>query len=124
MTPAAPVMAHLDLLGHEPQTPRERADVYGLPFVDLRVERMDDAAADSIPLHVLNRARAVPYRFEDGRVKVAVVDPGNVGLIDELRIVSRHPVELAVAAPADIDFELKRLAKGQEVAERAAVMGD
>jgi type IV pilus assembly protein PilB len=110
--------------GREPKGPRERAELYGLPYVDLRVERVDQGAADAIPLNALNRARAVPYRMVDGRLKVAVADPGNLELMDELRLISSVPVDLAVAALADIEFELKRLARSQELAERAAVMGD
>src|SRR5581483_8890192 len=34
------------------------------------------------------------------------------------------PIDLCVAAPADIELELKRLARGQELAERAALIAD
>jgi type II secretory ATPase GspE/PulE/Tfp pilus assembly ATPase PilB-like protein len=44
--------------------------------------------------------------------------------MDELRVVSRDPVDLAVAAPADIDFELRRLSRGQDLNARAAVIGE
>ncbi len=108
----------------EPQGPRERAELYGLPHIDLRVERVEQVAADAIPLQALNRARAMPYRIADGRLKVAVSDPGDVAIMDELRLISPMPVDLAVAALADIEFELRRLARSQELAERAAVMGD
>jgi type IV pilus assembly protein PilB len=114
----------VDLSGREPQGPRERAEAYGLPHVDLRIERVEQTAAEAISLHVLNRARAIPYRIVDGRLKVAVVDPGNLPLMDELRLIAPLPVDLAVAALADVEFELKRLARSQELAERAAVMGD
>ena len=74
------------------------AERYGLPVIDLRIERVDPDAADSIPLHVLTRIRALPYRIEDGRLKIAVVDPSNIQLTDELRMVSDYPIDLGVAA--------------------------
>jgi len=120
---AAPVTT-LETLGREPLGPRERAEHFNLEYVDLRTLRIDDNAAESIPLHVLTRARAVPIALEDGRLKVAVVDPGDLVLIDELRLVSRQPIDLCVAAPADIEMELKRLARGQELAERAALIAE
>src|SRR5581483_591456 len=121
---AAPVSPALDPLGREPQSPRERAEHFNLDYVDLRERRIDDHAADSIPLHILTRTRAVPIAFVDGRLQVAVVDPGDLALIDELRLVSRVPLDLCVAAPADIELELKRLARGQELAERAALIAN
>jgi len=113
-----------DLLAQAPHGPRARAELYGLPYVDLRDKHVGKEAADAIPMHVLTRAKAVPFALEDGRVKVAVADPGDLPLIDELRLVSRYPVDLAVAAPKDIDFELRRLARGLEVVARASLMND
>ena len=100
------------------------AETYGLPLIDLRVERVQPEAAESIPLHVLLRIRALPYRIEDDRLKVAVVDPSNIQLTDELRIVSAYPIDLGVAAAADIDAELHRLTRGQEPKSRATLLGE
>ncbi|MDX6512080.1 MAG: type pilus assembly protein PilB [Gaiellaceae bacterium] len=106
------------------RSPRALADFHGLPFVDLRAEQIQREAAESVPLHILTRTRSLPYRLEDGRLTVAVGDPDALQLIDELRVVSRHPIDLVVTAPADIEFELRRLARGQEVRARANAIGD
>ena len=103
--------------------PAELAEFYGLPLIDLRVERVQPDAAQSVPLHVLTRIRALPYRIEDGRLKIAVADPANIQLTDELRIVSPYPIDLGVAAAADIDAELHRLAHGNEPKSRAEMFG-
>jgi type IV pilus assembly protein PilB len=97
----------------------ELAEFYGLPLIDLRVEHVHLDAAESVPLHVLMRIRALPYRIEEGRLKIAVADPANIQLTDELRIVSPYPIDLGVAAAADIDAELHRLAHGNEPKSRA-----
>jgi type IV pilus assembly protein PilB len=109
-----------------PVTNSEPAPVetYGLPVIDLRAERVQPEAAESIPLHVLLRIRALPYRIEDDRLKVAVVDPSNIQLTDELRIVSAYPIDLGVAPAADIDAELHRLTRGQEPKSRATLLGE
>ena len=47
-----------------------------LPLVDLAAEGVDVEAARELPLHVLERIGAIPYAFKDGRLHVAVADPG------------------------------------------------
>jgi type IV pilus assembly protein PilB len=101
----------------------EPDESFGLPVIDLRVERVQSDAAEAIPLHVLLRIRALPYRIEEGRLKIAVVDPSNIQLMDELRIISKYPIDLGVAAVADIDAELHRLTRGEEPKSRATLLG-
>ncbi|CAN5234045.1 N/A [soil metagenome] len=104
--------------------PGALAELYRLPVIDLRVERVQTDAAESIPLHVLMRIRALPYRIEEGRLKIAVADPSNIQLTDELRMVSAYPIDLGVSPAADIDAELHRLAHGQEPKSRATLLGE
>ena len=100
------------------------AELYQLPVIDLRAERVQTDAAESIPLHVLTRIRALPYRLEEGRLKIAVADPADLQLTDELRLVSAYPIDLGVALASDIDAELHRLSRGQEPKSRLTLMGD
>ena len=85
-----------------------------LQLVDLTVAGIEDAAARLIPLHVLERVIAMPYALHGDTLQVAVADPANIHGIDELRLATRHPVELGVAAQEDILIELRRLARGSE----------
>jgi type IV pilus assembly protein PilB len=103
---------------------RIQADHSHLPTVDLAVEGVDKAAAQSIPTHVLERAVAIPYKLEDDRLYVAVADPTNVQAIDELRIATRHTLEIGVAPAEDIDLELRRIVRATEAWERAALVED
>ena len=97
---------------------------YGMPLIDLRAERIDLDAAESIPLHVLTRIRALPYRIEDGRLKIAVSDPANIQLTDELHVVSPFPIDLRIAAATDIDAVLKQLAHGNELGFGSGALGE
>jgi type IV pilus assembly protein PilB len=117
-------MSAVDPLPAAQAGPRALADLHGLPLVDLRAESIETAAAQAIPLHVLVRARALPYRLDEGRLKVAVADPANVQLIDELKLATRYPLSLAVAATEDIESELGRLKRGSELTARAAMSRD
>jgi type IV pilus assembly protein PilB len=95
-----------------------------LPLVDLAVEGIDRAAAGQIPAHVLERAGAIPYKLEGNRLYVAIADPTNVHAIDELRIATRHALELGVAPAEDIALELRRIVRATEAWERAALVED
>jgi type IV pilus assembly protein PilB len=108
----------------EAKGPRALATLYDFPFIALRDETITIEAVKAMPVHVLTRARAIVYRVEDGRLKVAVTDPANVQMLDDLRIASRLPIDFAVAPANEIDAELRRLARGQEMRDRAATMGD
>jgi type IV pilus assembly protein PilB len=92
-----------------------------LPVVDLPASGVAADAALLIPVHTLERAVAVPYAFEDDVLKVAVADPGNLHAIDELRLATRHTLELAVASRDDIVVELQRLVRAAEAVGTAFV---
>ncbi len=97
---------------------------YQMPLVELAMTGVDPEATGQIPLHVLERVVALPYALEDGKLKVALADPGNIQAIDELRIASTHPLELAVAPREEIEIEIKRLTRASEAFGARAVVED
>ena len=83
---------------------------------------VDEEAAKLVPLHVLERVAAIPYAFDGETVRVAIADPGNLHGIDELRLATRHPLELGVAARDDILAAIRKLVRATEAyGARAAV---
>src|SRR5262249_7096695 len=95
---------------------------YQMPLVDLALTGVSDDASGEIALHVLERLIAIPYALDSGTLRVAIADPGNIQGIDELRLATRHPLELAVASREDILAEIRRLARASEACgARAAV---
>jgi type IV pilus assembly protein PilB len=87
----------------------ELAEAHGLLLVDLTSVEIEAEAAAEIPVRVLERVEAVPYRFDGDRLRVAIADPGNLETVDELRLASRYPLELVVAPITQIRSELRRL---------------
>jgi len=87
---------------------------FGMPVVDLLETGVSQDAAGEIPLHVLERVVAIPYQIADGMLRVAVADPQNVNAVDELKLATRLPLELAVASREDILAEIRRLARAAE----------
>jgi type IV pilus assembly protein PilB len=95
---------------------------HGLPFVELAFAGVEKAAATLIPLHVLERVAAVPYALKDETLYIAIADPANVHAIDELRLATRHPIELGVASRDEILDHIRRAVRESEAfGHRAAV---
>src|SRR3954452_11701086 len=85
-----------------------------LPLVDLGLTVVEEAPAKLIPLHVLERVVALPYALKGDTLQIAVADPANVQAIDELRLATRHPLELGVASREDILNAIRKLARASE----------
>src|SRR5437868_15285384 len=97
---------------------------HGLPVVELGSVGIDPIAAEAVPLHVLEQVNALPYAFEDDSLCVAISDPQNIHGIDALRLASRHPIALRVAAGEEIANELGRLARTAEAFGARSGLGD
>jgi type IV pilus assembly protein PilB len=85
-----------------------------LPLVDLRLTGVSREAGALIPLHVLQRAAALPYRLDGEVLHVAVADPQDVRATDELRLATRYQLAFGVAARDAIVAELDRLGRVSE----------
>ena len=103
---------------------RALAERHNLPFVDLNDVVVQKEATDSIPLHVLERAVALPYALDGNVLKIAIADPSDVHKVDEIRLATRATLELGVAASEDIELHLRKIARATEVWERAALVED
>jgi type IV pilus assembly protein PilB len=95
-----------------PTSPRLLAEAHGLPYVDLARMRVEKEAADAIPFDVLSRSHAAPYKLEGDILHVAIADPSDLQLIDDIRAMSPFRVEFGVGALEDIDFQLRQIARG------------
>jgi type IV pilus assembly protein PilB len=95
-----------------------------VPLVDLAFTGVDKKATDLVPLHVLERLVAIPYALEGDSLRVAVADPADLHAIDELRLATRHQLELSVAAREDILTELRRLSRASEAFGARAALAE
>src|ERR671935_892602 len=93
-----------------------------MPLVDLPLTGVDKQATERIPLHVLERLVAIPYALEGNSLRVAIADPSDLHAIDELRLATRHQVELSVASRDDILAEIRRLSRASEAFGARAVL--
>jgi type IV pilus assembly protein PilB len=95
-----------------------------MPLVDLPLTGVEKTAGELVPLHVLERLVAIPYALDGDTLRVAIADPSDLHAIDELRLASRHQLELAVASRDDILAELRRLARQSEAFGARAALAE
>jgi type IV pilus assembly protein PilB len=100
---------------------RSLARRHHLPLVDLDDVSISPSAIEQVPLHVLERVVALPYAYEDGRLKIALADPANVHGVDELRLAAGQPLDLGVASRDQIAGQLNMLLRASEANARSAI---
>jgi type IV pilus assembly protein PilB len=98
---------------------KKLADRYRCPFVDLREQRIDPDLFRSIPAEMMFRYNFVPLEARDGTLVVAIADPSQLQLTDELALLLGKRLQLKVATPSQIGDLLKRTEQSQRVLDQA-----
>ena len=80
----------------------------GMKFVDLADVDIDPSAAAMISDTIARRYNALPIRFEDDKLVVAMSDPANVFAIDDIRTITGLDVKPVVSTRADIGDAIRR----------------
>src|SRR3954469_5675558 len=94
------------------QLSRAVATRHGLDHLDLSVFKVDMAAANLMTSANAKRYDAVPVAFVNERtVLVAMGDPGNVLVIDDVALMTGYEVKAAVASREDIAALITRLTR-------------
>ena len=81
---------------------RSLADFAGLSYVDLSVYPIDKSVIEGVPARFVTHYNFMPVEERDGLLRVAVCDPQNTHLLDELHLVLRRRIEPVVSSPAEI----------------------
>ena len=95
-------------MGQEEVTAREKARRYRLQFVDLRTDEIDYHLIHELPVDLMIRHSFVPLRREDNTLYIAMADPTNFDLIDEIEAQLHMRLKTAVATQSSIEEALKR----------------
>jgi len=75
---------------------------FALPVVDLSTITVDEELLRTIPPKLVFKQRCVPIGRFNGALRVATSDPFEMAALDELRLLTGLPVELALADERDI----------------------
>ncbi len=105
--------------GTEEEVERARALArrYRYEFVDLRETRIDHDLFTSIPVDLMFRYNFVPLGADNGTLEIALADPRNLNLIDELSILLQKRLRVKVATLSQISDLLKKTEQSQRVLE-------
>jgi type IV pilus assembly protein PilB len=107
MTPVDPLQ--------EAARARAVAERYYHEFVDLREVRIDHELFTSIPVDLMFRYNFVPIEGHNGTLDIALADPRNLSLIDELAVLLGKKLRVKVATLSQISDLLKKTEQSQRV---------
>ena len=88
---------------------------YRCDFVDLREVRIDHDLFHSVPVDLMFRYNFVPINSQNGHLDIALADPRNLNLIDELAILLQKKLHVKVATLSQISDLLKKTEQSQRV---------
>ncbi|MEO8027830.1 MAG: GspE/PulE family protein [Bryobacteraceae bacterium] len=101
----------------EAASARAIAERYYCEFVDLREVRIDHELFTSVPVDLMFRYNFVPIQAENGTLEIALADPRNLNLIDELALLLSKKLRVKVATLSQISDLLKKTEQSQRVLE-------
>src|SRR5882762_10991801 len=93
------------------------ASRYRCEYVDLREGSIDHELFRSIPVDLMFRYNFVPLHAQNGSLDIALADPRNLGLIDELALLLNKKLRVKVATLSQISDLLKKTEQSQRVLE-------
>src|SRR5579871_3361373 len=90
---------------------------YRYEYVDLREASIDHDLFRSIPVDLMFRYNFVPMRAQNGTLDIALADPRNLNMIDELALLLNKKLRIKVATLSQIAELLKKTEQSQRVLE-------
>lgn len=98
----------------ELQFARARAEQANLPFVELLDYPIDQTAVSLVPASICKRHEVLPIAIKDGRLLLAMVDPGNVFALDDVREAAQMRVEPVVSERGDLLAAIARYRRADD----------
>jgi type II secretory ATPase GspE/PulE/Tfp pilus assembly ATPase PilB-like protein len=90
---------------------------YRCEYVDLREGSIDHDLFRTIPVDLMFRYNFVPLRAQNGTLEIALADPRNLNMIDELALLLNKKLRVKVATLSQISDLLKKTEQSQRVLE-------
>jgi len=103
----------------EHEVARKLAHRYRCAFIDLSEQHIDPELFRAIPADLMFRYNFVPLESQNNLLSIAVADPSQVLLSDELPLLLGKKLAIKVATAKQISDLLKRTEQSQRVLEQA-----
>ena len=98
---------------------RELASRYRCEFIHLRDHKIDPELFRSIPVDWMFRYNFVPLQMNDGALEIAMADPSQLMMIDEVSLLLDRRLTVRVTTLTEISDYLKKTQQSQRVLEEA-----
>ena len=112
--PLGRVMVKIGLV-KEADLLRILAGQLGLDFVDLADYQVDLGAVSLVPERIAKKHVALPIGFDEDKLIVAVANPTDVFIFDDLRMMTGFEIKPVVATKEDILSGISRYAKADQL---------
>jgi type IV pilus assembly protein PilB len=84
------------------------ADIYGVPYAKVSPRIADPKVIEVLPREFLEEQRVLPLFLVRGRLTVAISEPANLYLIEEIARLCGHEVQIVASTGQDIEHTLKQ----------------
>lgn len=88
-----------------------------VPYIDLRNYPIEKEAIFLVPETFIRDNKALPVRVEDKKLYVALIDPLNVSVKDNIRMITGKEVVPLLTTEKDLEETINRLFEGKERVE-------
>jgi len=99
--------------GTEVKEAQHLSEHFHCPFVDLREQTIDAKLLHSVPADLMFRYHFVPLEAHDKTLTIAIADPSNFPVNDEIALLLDKRIQIAVATASQITDFLKRTEQSQ-----------
>ena len=99
----------------EDQVTEALAQAYGVPYARISPRIADPKIISVLPKEFLEKHQVLPLFLVDGVLTVAVPEPANVFLVEEIERVSAHPVQVVAATARDIKSTMQAYLPNDQV---------
>jgi type IV pilus assembly protein PilB len=87
---------------------------YGCEFVDLKGFQIQPELLKRLPVELIFRYNFVPLEeTSDGRLAIAVADPSQLMMLDEISLLLQKPIVTKVSTLKQISKVLQRIGQGR-----------
>ncbi len=101
---------------------RSLANYCGLKFVVISKIKIPKDLIQEVPARFVTHYEFIPVQVQNGKLIVAVADPLNSGLLDDIRLVLKRRIEPVVTTPKEIQKAIKEYyGVGADTVERIIV---
>jgi type IV pilus assembly protein PilB len=114
---ATETINHLKDAASETQQAKLIAQRYCCDFIDLKTSKIDHELFRTVPVDLMFRYHFVPIQAVNGTLEIALADPKQIVLIDELSVLLGKKLRVKVATYSQITDLLKKTEQSQRVLE-------